>query len=33
LSRVRLNIYTTDPDALLQHFTVLAERFEAAAMD
>jgi enamine deaminase RidA (YjgF/YER057c/UK114 family) len=25
---VRLNIYTTDVDTLLQHFTVLTERFE-----
>jgi enamine deaminase RidA (YjgF/YER057c/UK114 family) len=25
---VRLNIYTTDVDALLQHFTILTERFE-----
>jgi enamine deaminase RidA (YjgF/YER057c/UK114 family) len=25
---VRLNIYTTDVDTLLQHFTILTERFE-----
>jgi enamine deaminase RidA (YjgF/YER057c/UK114 family) len=25
---VRLNIYTTDVDSLLQHFTILTERFE-----
>jgi enamine deaminase RidA (YjgF/YER057c/UK114 family) len=25
---VRLNVYTTDVDTLLQHFTVLTERFE-----
>ena len=25
---VRLNIYTTDVDTLLQHFTDLSERFE-----
>src|ERR687888_1960561 len=25
---VRLNIYTTDVDGLLQHFTILKERFE-----
>jgi enamine deaminase RidA (YjgF/YER057c/UK114 family) len=27
---VRLNIYTTDVDTLLQHFTVLTERFEGS---
>jgi enamine deaminase RidA (YjgF/YER057c/UK114 family) len=26
-SVVRLNIYTTDVDTLLQHFTILTERF------
>ena len=25
---VRLNVYTTDVDGLLQHFTILKERFE-----
>jgi enamine deaminase RidA (YjgF/YER057c/UK114 family) len=25
---VRLNVYTTDVDTLLQHFTVVTERFE-----
>lgn len=25
---VRLNVYTTDVDTLLQHFTILTERFE-----
>jgi len=25
---VRLNVYTTDIDTLLQHFTILTERFE-----
>jgi enamine deaminase RidA (YjgF/YER057c/UK114 family) len=25
---VRLNLYTTDVDTLLQHFTILTERFE-----
>lgn len=27
---VRLNIYTTDVDTLLQHFGILAERFQGA---
>ena len=30
-SVVRLNVYTTDVDILLQHFTILTERFEGTS--
>jgi enamine deaminase RidA (YjgF/YER057c/UK114 family) len=30
-SVVRLNVYTTDVDTLLQHFTILTERFEGTS--